>query len=517
MANKLDPMDIKQIISLHQDGQSNRKIASILGISRNTVNHYLQLIKASDRSLGELKDLKVPVLQELFPAGTTIVNDRYNRLMTYFDKVNQARSHPGFTFLYHYNFYRDQDPEPYSYTQFMEHYHRKFRKEKGSLKLEHEAGKELYIDYAGKKLHLVDKDTGELIPVEVFVALLPNSQYTYVEASLSQKRTDLIASTRNALTFFGGVPKAIVSDNLKSAVTRSSKYEPQINRSFKDFARHYNCVVNPTRAYSPQDKALVENAVHLVYQRIYYPLREMTFFTLSELNAEIRKRLNHYNSLLFQRKGASRKELFQSVERGYLKPLPSAAYELKDYCRAKVQKMGYVYFSPDKNYYSVPYRYIGKSTQIQYTTSMVEVYYNHERIASHERNRGRGIYITTKEHLSSTHKAYSQWSPEYFIQQARKHGKQVEAFIKGILSNGDYPEINYKRSMGILQLHRAYGSDRLNKACDIALHAGIFSYHRLKNMLKNNLDLAESDYAQINSSQSHIPTHGNTRGASYYK
>jgi DNA-binding transcriptional regulator YhcF (GntR family) len=243
----------------------------------------------------------------------------------------------------------------------------------------------------------------------------------------------------------------------------------------------------------------------------------MTFFTLSELNAEIRKGLNHYNSLLFQRKGASRKELFQSVERGYLKPLPSAAYELKDYCRAKVQKMGYVYFSPDKNYYSVPYRYIGKSTQIQYTTSMVEVYYNHERIASHERNRGRGIYITTKEHLSSTHKAYSQWSPEYFIQQARKHGKQVEAFIKGILSNGDYPEINYKRSMGILQLHRAYGSDRLNKACDIALHAGIFSYHRLKNMLKNNLDLAESDYAQINSSQSHIPTHGNTRGASYYK
>mgnify|MGYP000498056104 CR=1 FL=1 len=110
MANKLDPMDIKQIISLHQDGQSNRKIASILGISRNTVNHYLQLIKASDRSLEELKDLKVPVLQELFPAGTTIANDRYNRLMTYFDKVNQARSHPGFTFLYHYNFYRDQDP-----------------------------------------------------------------------------------------------------------------------------------------------------------------------------------------------------------------------------------------------------------------------------------------------------------------------------------------------------------------------------------------------------------------------
>jgi len=517
MANKLDPMDIKQIISLHQDGLSNRKIASVLGISRNTINGYLQLIKASEHSLEELKQLESDGLKELFPARTTIANDRYNRLMVYFEKINQARNHPGFTFWYHYNDYCELEPDAYSYTQFMEHYHRKFRKIKGSLKLEHEAGKEVYIDYAGKKLALTDKETGEIVPVEVFVALLPNSQYTYVEASLSQKREDLITSTANALTFFGGVPKAIVSDNLKSAVTRSSKYEADINRCFKDFARHYNCVVNPTRAYSPQDKALVENAVHLAYQRIYYPLREMTFFSLSELNVEIRKLLDRYNDLLFQRKAASRKELFQSVEREYLKPLPSSAYELKDYCRAKVQKMGYVYFSPDKNYYSVPYRYIGKSTQIQYTKSMVEVYYNHERIALHPRNRGRGIYLTNKEHLSTTHQAYRQWSPEYFQKLASPHGKQVEAMINGILAYGDYPEINYKRAMGVIQLHRTYGSERLDKACERALQAGIFSYQRLKNMLKNKLDLVEVDLKELHNTEPHIPSHANTRGASYYQ
>ena len=172
---------------------------------------------------------------------------------------------------------------------------------------------------------------------------------------MSQKREDLISSMGNALSFFGGVPKAIVSDNLKSAVTRASKYEPDINRSFKDFAQHYNCVINPTRSYSPQDKALVENAVQLVYQRIYYPIRAMVFFTLEDLNKEIKILLNTYNNLLFQRKDASRKELFQSIERSYLKTLPEVAYELKDYKRAKVQKIGYVYFSPDKNYYSVPY------------------------------------------------------------------------------------------------------------------------------------------------------------------
>ena len=343
-------MDLKQILSLHKDGVSNRQIGLLLGISRNTVNNYIRLLKASDYSVEALLTMDNHELSELFTAHTTLITDRFNELMSWFDKVNQQRNHPGFTFMFHYLQYCKQVTDPYSYTQFMEHYHRKHDQQKGSMKLEHEAGKEVYIDFAGKKLHITDKETGELIPVEVFVAILPNSQYTYVEACLSQKREDLINCMANALSFFGGVPKAIVSDNLKSAVTRASKYEPEINRTFKDFARHYGCTINPTRSYSPQDKALVENAVNLTYQRIYYPVRDMDFFSLADLNKEIKKLLAGYNNLLFQRKQASRRELFQSVERSYLKPLPGTYYELKDYRRAKVQKIGYVYFSPDKSY-----------------------------------------------------------------------------------------------------------------------------------------------------------------------
>jgi len=515
MANKLDPMDLKQIITLHLDGLSNRKIGEMLGISRNTVNIYMQMFAASDRSLDELKELEDQRLQELFPTRSTIDNKRYERLILYFEKVNKARDHPGFTFLYHYQEYQHQEPNAYSYTQFMEHYRRRYAEQKGSMKLEHEAGKEVFIDFAGKRLFITDKETGEQVPVEVFVALLPCSQYAYVEACASQKREDLIQCMAHSLAYFGGVPKAIVSDNLKSAVTRASKYEPDINRSLKDFAQHYSCVINPTRTYSPQDKALVENAVHLAYQRIYHPLREMTFFSLAELNQEIRKLLERYNDLLFQRKEASRRELFQSVERTYLKPLPSTPYALKDYRRAKVQKMGYVYFSPDKNYYSVPYRYIGKSTQIHYTQSMVEVYYNHERIALHPRSPARGNYITNKEHLSSTHQAYTSWSPEYFITLARKHGEHVASLVKGIFSNGDYPEINYKRAMGIIQLQKSYGAVRLDKACKRAVEAEIYSYQRLKNILKNKQDQVEPEPEQHNT-QSHIPRHANTRGASHY-
>ena len=518
MANTLDPMDLKQILTLHIDGYSNRKIGKTLDISRNTINSYISLFKACNYKPKELLAKSEAELKELFTSTTTIDNSRYNALMCFFDKINQSRGHPGFTFQFHYKEYVSQVKEPYSYTQFMAHYNGKYTKVKGSMKLEHEAGHEVYIDFAGKKLEIVDRETGDIKKVEVFVAILPHSHYTYVEACSSQKREDLMVCMSNALRFYGGVPKAIVSDNLKSAVTRASKYEPVINKTFKDFARHHNCVINPTRSYAPQDKALVENAVRLAYQRIYYPIREMTFFSIEELNKEIQIRLAAYNDLLLQTKGASRKELFQSVERSYLKPLPTAVYQIKDYKRAKVQKMGYVYFSPDKSYYSVPYRYIGKMTQIHYTNSTVEIYHNHERIALHRRKAVRGSYNTTKDHLSSAHKAYTQWNPDYFKNMAAKHGNHVLSIIKGILSDGDYPEIAYKRSMGIIQLHRAYGSNRLDNACKRALTAQSYSYNRIKNILKNNLDLEEEDpQAQATLFDPHIPIHENLRGASDYQ
>jgi len=494
MANTLDPMDLKQI-----------------------VNHYIRLFKSSDYTFKELLSFDKEGLERLFPSHTTIDNPRYDDLMRYFEGINKARNHPGFTFLFHYQEYTSKSKHPYSYTQFMEHYRRKYAKIKGSMKLEHEAGREMFIDYAGKKLHIVDKATGEIIPVEVFVVILPNSQYTYVEACRSQKREDLISATENALHFYGGVPKAIVSDNLKSAVTRASKYQAQINRSFKDFARHYNCVINPARSYSPQDKALVENAVHLTYQRIYYPLREMTFFSLEDLNTEIKRLLERYNNLLFKRKEASRLELFQSVERSYLKPLANSRYELKEYRRAKVQKIGYVYFSPDKTYYSVPYRYIGKETTIHYTKNTVEVYYNHQRIALHSRNASKGTYTTNKEHLSSTHKHYSDWSPEYFKNKAIPHGGNVATCVEQIIASVAYPEIGYKRAMGVIQLHKSYGSQRLDNACKRALQADAVSYKRIQNILKNNLDQSALFYQDLEEDKSHIPEHQNIRGASNYK
>ena len=178
MARKLDHMDLKQIISLHLDGLSNRNIAKTLGLSRNTVNDYMNLFRASDVALTELLSLDASSLRELFPIKTSISNDRFNRLMKYFEKVNLARNYPGFTFLYHYNEYKESEADPYGYTQFMEHYNRRYSKIKGSMKLEHHAGHEMMIDFAGKHLYITDKETGEQKAVEIFVAILPCSQYT---------------------------------------------------------------------------------------------------------------------------------------------------------------------------------------------------------------------------------------------------------------------------------------------------------------------------------------------------
>ena len=517
MAKKLDPMDLKQIIRLHLSGISNRDIGKTLNIGRNTINNYVQLFKVCDIDLEKLLEFTEPALNELFSNITTINNDRYNELMQYFERVNEAREHPGFTFLYHYQEYKSEKDNPYGYTQFMEHYNRRYCKLKGSMKLEHKAGHEMMIDYAGKHLYITNKETGELIPTEVFVSILPFSQYTYAEASMSQKREDLLSCIENSLHYYGGVPKAIVTDNLKSAVSRASKYEPQINKSLKDFAHHYSCVINPTRAYSPQDKALVENAVNLVYQRIYYPLRNMIFFSLTELNKEILRLLDKYNQLIFQRKESSRKELFQSIERGLLSSLPLTPYQMKNYCRAKVQKIGYVYFSPDKNYYSVPYRFIGNQTQIHYTKSWVEVYYNTDRIAIHERQPNKGIYTTNKDHLSSTHLAYKDWSPTYFKTLAKKHGESVLMFVDALINQHDYPEIAYKRSMGVIQLHREYGSERLNNACQRALYGKALSYQNVRNILKNNLDKDHLLLDELEQTKPHIPKHDNTRGASNYQ
>jgi transposase len=514
MAGKrIEIMDLRQLITLKKDGASNRKVGRLLQLSRNTVNGYVRLLEAQNMSYEALLTLSDATLKELCAPQSEKSLDRYEQLATHFDYFFAELKKPGCTLLTLWHEYQQKHPQGYAYTQFTRHYNRWSNARDASGKLTHKAGEKVFIDYTGKKLFYVDKTTGEQIPVEVFVGILPCSQYTFVEGSHSQKREDLIASMRRCLEYFGGVTQAIVPDNLKSAVTKASKYEAVINKTFKDFALHYGCVIDPTRPYSPNDKALVEGAVKLVYQRIFYPLSKMTFFSIAELNHAIGELLVKYNQCLFQQTQYSRKELFVSTEKNYLKPLPPTAYELRQYCRPKVQKMGYIFLSADKHYYSVPYRYIGKQVDVRYTPSIVEIFYNHERLCTHKRDYQAGKYTTLGDHLSSTHQFHSEWSLPFFQQKAKYIGSHTHDYITKLILQYSYPEIGYKQAMGIIHFTRLYDKGRIENACRIALAAPHCSYRILENMLKSGMDQLDLPLDDKN----HIPPHDNIRGADNYQ
>ena len=508
-AKKVDIMELRQLLILKSKGESNRSCEKLLSIHRNTINHYVRLFRASGQLYEQLLEYGDKQLADLFPAREPLNKQRYSLLSSQFSYFEQELKKPGCTRETLWREYLKKDPGGYSYSQFNEHFGRWRHRVKVSGKLTHKAGDKVYVDYTGKKLQVTDRHTGEITQVDVFVALLPASQYTYVEASASQKKEDFIKSVNNCLWYFGGVPKSIVSDNLKSAVTKSSKYEAVLNKSFRCLALHYQSSINPTRAHSPQDKALVEGAVKLVYQRIFYPLSKMTFFSLESLNKAIAELLAQYNDYEMKQLETSRLKQFLDIEKPYLSPLPTQPYQLKEYRKAKVQKMGFIYLNEDKNYYSVPFRYIGRQVEVEYDADTVEIFYQSGRIAFHKRNYRKGVYTKIDNHLSSSHRFYEGWNPDFFLSWAAKSGPNVQAYIGKLLQQESYPEVAYKQCLGVINLKTAHSDERLDKACQMALNQPRYAYHIIRNILANKMDMAES----LTASKPHISKHINIRNS----
>ncbi len=509
---RIDIMELRSLVALKLKGLSNRKAADLLKINRKTVDSYTNRFAALNLSFQELMGLTESDLRDLFVENSQTEKERYEALSVQFPYFQKELRKPGCTLQELWKEYAEKNPQGYKYTQFTLHYRHWKKLNNHSGKLDHKAGEKLFVDFCGKKLAYTDRSTGEQIEVEVFLGTLPCTQYTYVRAVSSQKREDLIICLGSCLKWMGGVPQAIVSDNLKSAVSKGSKYAPIINKTLTDFSLHYGCAVDPARPYHPQDKALVERTVALVYQRIYYPLSKFTFFSLEELNEAISELLTPFNDHLFSHGDGSRRSHFIALEKEYLSPLPSGSYSIRYYRRAKVQKTAHIYLSGDRNYYSVPYRFTGMYVEVQYNQDIVEVLYNSERIALHKRSYRAGHYTTLKDHMPSSHQAYSQWNPEYFEDRARQMGPDTLAYIQRLLSQYSYPEIAYKQALGILSFVKLYSQQRLESACKRALEYHKASYHTIENILKNRLDLDDAPMEP----EVIIPAHSNIRGADHY-
>jgi len=513
--NPVSMSKIRQILRLHSQGRSKLLIAKQTGVSRNTLKKYIREFEQSGLSFNEVNELGDKDMEDLFikPEEQPII-PKLQTLFNLFPAMDKELKRKGVTRLLLWEEYKLKHPEGYSKSQF-KHYFAGWKAQVNpSMHIEHKAGDKLYVDFAGHKLNIIDKQTGEVQPVEVFVAILGASQLTYVEAVMTQQKEDFIAACEGALHYYGGVPSAIVPDNLKSAVIKSSKYEPVLNETFADFADHYSTTILPARAYRPKDKALVEGAVKIIYSRIYAKLRADQYFTLEELNKAILVALEEHNLTLLRGRNYSRRQQFEEVERQTLAPLPPLRYELKKQLFATVMKNGHVSMSVDKHYYSVPFRFIGKKVKLMYSRSTVEVFYHYERIAIHPRTKSPYNYTTEKDHMASAHQFVSDWTPERFLNWATGIHEDVHLYILKILDRKQHPEQAYKSCVGILSFAKKVGNDRLIKACQRALGYGIYNYKTIQTILEKGMD--KLDETEENK-QMEMPLHENIRGEDYYQ
>lgn len=505
---------LKQIIRHREDGMALQTISKILGIARNTVKKYLQLIESRGFSHSELLKMEDEELNALLAEPGHTSAARFLDLEAFFPYMLEELKETGVNRWNLWGEYKTKHSDGYSYSQFCEHFRQWCSCRKASMHMDHIPGDKLFIDYAGDRFSIVDAVTGEINEVETYVSTLGYSQYTYVEAVPSQKKEDFISASDNALHFYGGVPKALVPDNLKSAVTKADRYEPLINSDFLDFANHYGCTVFPARSRKPQDKSLVEKTVSIVYARIYAPLRNRVFHDLPSLNRAIMELLLVHNSAPFQRRPVSRKELFETEEKASMKPLAMERYELKEYKQATVPKFSHIHLKQDKHYYSVPFRFIGKKVKIAYSQNHVSVYYSSERIAYHKRNTRGSKYTTIKEHMPSSHRFVSDWNPDFFLKWAKGVDPDVHHYVRMILDSYTYPEQAYKSCLGILGYERKVGRERLINAVRRATGYDIFNYSVITRILRSGLDTLPPQEEQI--TQQEIK-HDNIRGSENYK
>ena len=506
---------LKQIIRLRSDGVALQTIAKAVEISRNTVKKYLRLIEVKGLTVGQLLQLEDNELEDLLADPDPEDEQRLASLSSLFPYFEKELQRTGVTRWVLWGEYKQQHPDGFSYSRFCEHFKQYNISRSGTLHFEYEPADKLFIDFTGKKLGIVDPSSGEITEVEVYVAILGYSQLTYVQAVTSQRKENFIAATENALHFFGGVPRVLIPDNLKSAVTKADKYEAELNNTFLDFANHHGTSVLPARSYKPRDKAHAERAVNIAYSRIFAPLRNQIFYSLADLNEAISDLLACHNDKHFQQRPVSRRQLFEQEEKHLLGLLPPDRYEIKQFKEVTVMKNGYIQLWEDKHYYSIPYRFIGRKVKVIYSISQVSVFHNKERIAYHKRSTKQFGHSTIREHMASTHQFVSEWNPDKFISWAASIAPVVREYITRILQSATYPEQAYRSCVGILSYDKKAGRQRFINAIERATYYGAFNYTTIKKILQIGLD--QLAFGDDNSTSTTLPDHDNIRGPEAYQ
>lgn len=510
MSEKLSMRKIRETLRLKFDlERTHGEIARSIQVSKSTVCSCLKRAKKAGLSWplpDGLDDKKLESMLYAQPAAKANANPLD------FSYIHQEMRRKGVTLNLLWCEYKERHPGGLGYSRFCENYRNWKAKIDVTMRHTHKLGESLFIDYAGMTMPVIDSKTGEIKEAEIFVAALGASDYIFAEATWTQKLPDWVASHVRAFEFFGGVPEVLIPDNLKSSTHKCHRYEPDLNPTYQDLAEHYDVAIIPARVRKPRDKSKAEQAVQMVERQILAPLRNRRFFSLDELNQAIKHLLEKVNRQPFQKLPGSRLSQFETLEKPLLRPLPSNRYEFAEWKKATLGRDYHV--SLDHHYYSAPYTYVKKELNIRYTSKIVEIFYQGNRLASHRRCYKKGAHTTIKEHMPKNHQKHMEWTPERVIHCAEEKGESVGLLAKRIFDKSKHPRQGISSCLGLFKLSKSY-EDRLDRACKRALAINALSCKAVESILKNNLDQQPLPYS-IKEAPITKFAHDYVRGKNYF-
>ena len=502
---------IREVLRLkHECALSNAQIAAPVRIAKGSVANYLAAAEAAGLTYKEslaLDDAALAArLQPQRHAQSEFAQPDFAR-------VHRELRRKGVTLQLLWEEYRAQATGiPYSRSRFCERY-LEFRQHlRRSMRQTHVAGEKLFVDFAGPTVPIIDAVSGEISRAHIFVAVWGASNYTYAEATASERKADWIGAHVNAFAFFGGVPALLVPDNPRTLIRDPDRYEPLVNRTYEALAEHYRCAILPARPRKPQDKAKVEAGVLLVERWSLARLRHWRFHSLDELNAAIRPLLDELNARSFQKLDGSRRSWFDLLDRPAMRPLPLTPFEYAEFKRARVSRLDY-HVECAGHYYSVPHTLVGQEVELRLTRNAVEVLFRHQRVACHVRSYRRGAYTTVLEHMPASHRAHREWTPARLLHWAATIGTATTSLVTHLLESKPHPEQGYRACLGLLALARKYGDARLEAGCARALALGAKTRKSVASILAAGLD---RQVAPTRFDDAVLPAHGNVRGPEYY-
>ena len=508
-AERLPMRKIRDVLRLQDSGFSERRIATSLNIGSTSAGEYIRRARRAGLAWPLPRDLTDEALERLlFPASPDVPPDQRPR--PDWTWVYREKRKPNVTLSLLWEEYRAAHPDGYSLSHFCDLYRDWEGRLAPTMRQAHVAGEKMFVDYAGATLEVIDGATGEIRQAQIFVAVLGASSYTYAEATWSQTLPDWIGAHGRAFAFFGGVPAQVISDNLKSGVTKACFYDPQVNRTYAEMAAHYGTAVIPARPRKPRDKAKVEVGVQVVERWILAKLRNRRFFSLAEANAAIRQLLDELNARVTRHLGASRRHLFEQLDRPALLDLPVEPYTYAEWkeCRAGLD----YHVEVDKHYYSVPHALLRQKFWARMTDRTVEIFHSGKRVACHLRGSPNRRHTTVTEHMPSAHRRLAAWTPQRIRHYAASIGPNAEALVDIIMRSRPHPEQGFRSSIGIIRLAKTHGSGRLEAACERALDIGARSYSSVASILRNNLDRRKPKRA----ADRPAIDHANIRGPRYF-